>query len=64
MAIPLIADAFAALDRTWERKIEEEGTKGMEAEEVASALVLTRVIIRFVAGSRCAPPAPVVVTAF
>jgi hypothetical protein len=60
-----IADAFAARDHTRERKIEEEGREAEEAEEVASALLLTRVVIRSVAGSRRAPAAaPVVVTAF
>jgi hypothetical protein len=64
-ASPPIADAFAARDHTRERKIEEEGRQAEEAEEVASALLLTRVVIRSVASSRRAPPpAPVAVTAF
>jgi hypothetical protein len=59
-----IIDTFTARDHTQERKIEGEGRKEVEAEQVASALLLTRVIIRSVAGSRRAPPVPVAVTAF
>jgi hypothetical protein len=59
-----IADDFAALHHTRERKIEEEGWKAEEAEEVASTLLLTRVVIRSAAGSRRAPASvPVAVTA-
>jgi|SRR6267154_413569 len=40
LASPPIADAFTALDHTRERKIEEEGRKGQDAEDVASTLLL------------------------
>jgi len=65
LASPPIADAFTALDHTREQKIEEEGRKGQDAEDVASAL-LTYARIYSVAGSRRAPlpPVPVAVTAF
>jgi hypothetical protein len=59
LASPQIADAFAAQDRTRQRRTEEE------AEEVVSALLLTCVVIRSVASSqRAPPPVPVAVTAF
>jgi len=55
---PPIADAFAALDHTPERKKDEEGKGG---GWVAPALLLTRVVVvRSVPGSR-RPPAPVAV---
>jgi len=65
LASPPIADAFTALDHTQERKIEEGGRKGQDAEDVVSAL-LTYAMICSVAGSRRAPPppVPVAVTAF
>ena len=40
-ASPPVADAFAALDHTQEQKIDEEGRKVEEVEEVASTLLVT-----------------------
>jgi hypothetical protein len=53
--------AFAAWDYTRGRKIEEEGRKREEAEEAPSALLLTHVVIRSVAGTQRASPPPALV---